>query len=657
MSTTPVLLSPTRIGSCDLRNRVVMAPHSTHYADQVESERLGAYYSARARGGVGLIIHEPVIVHPSSLSRVGKIWGYDERNVVAYRITTDAVHAAGAKIFCQLLHNGRQVDGHESRMPSWYPSALVKPGSPDGTHEMSRGDIDEVLDGFVRAARICRDGGFDGVEVHAAHGYLLQAFLSPATNRRSDEYGGSIENRVRLVRAILQAIRAEVGDDFVVGARVTGDEFQPGGLDAADCVGLAAILAPDVDYLSVVSGSLAAFDRIVPDMSFRRGLNVGLAERIRSAVAPLPVLVTGRIAEPAEAEAILAGGRADLVGLARALIADADWVDKARADRSGQIRPCVYANDCRDSISGRRALTCTVNPRSGHELDVVPEPRQRRRVVVVGGGVAGMEAALTAAEMNDEVILYEGSGSLGGQLRLASRATGRTELGRLVDHLAARTKEADVVRVVEEVAEPSVVGRLRPDLVVLATGAVGAQGSDEAAATAWDVLSGAEVEAHDVVVADSCLGNGWLLFLAAQRLAEVGHRVTVSLPAATLASAIEPASVPPVLRMLRHHRVRLEPLSAVVRVDRAGVVLRRLDTEEEWTVADAMLVEERGRRVACEEEPWRLAARQFGFDLRVIGDALAPRRIAPAVHEGRNAVLPLPVSAASMGGIADVRRG
>ena len=247
---------------------------------------------------------------------------------MAYRITTDAVHDAGAKIFCQLLHNGRQVDGHESRMPSWYPSALVKPGSPDATHEMSRGDIDEVLDGFVRAARICRDGGFDGVEVHAAHGYLLQAFLSPATNRRSDEYGGSVENRVRLVRAILQAIRAELGDDFVVGARVTGDELQPGGLDAADCVDLAAILAPDVDYLSVVSGSLAAFDRIVPDMSFERGLNVGLAERIRSAVAPLPVLVTGRITEPAEAEAILAGGRADLVGLARALIADPDWVTR-----------------------------------------------------------------------------------------------------------------------------------------------------------------------------------------------------------------------------------------------------------------------------------------------------------------------------------------
>lgn len=632
-----VLFSELRVGSMRLRNRVVMAPHSTHYADRLESERLTAYYAERARGGVGLIVHEPVIVHPSSLSRVGKIWGYDPGNAEAYRRTTDAVHGHGARIVCQLIHNGRQVDGHESQMPAWYPSETGR-GGIEITHAMSTGEIAEVVAGFAEAARICVLGGFDGVEVHAAHGYLLQGFLSPATNQRTDEYGGSADGRLRIVREIIAAIRDETGPDFVVGVRITGDEVLPGGLDEAGCVEVATLLAPYVDYVSVVSGSLASYDRIVPDMSFPRGLNVGFARAVRAAVAPVPVLVTGRIAEPDHAEAIVADGHADLVGLARSLIADPAWVRKAAEGAAEEIRPCVYANDCRDSIGGRRSLVCMVNPEAGRELERRETPAPGRRVVVVGGGVAGMEAALTAVDLGDRVVLFERGEHLGGQLRLAGTVPSRSELGRLERHLARRVRRSDIDLRLGVEPDEATLRELAPDLLVVATGAVPARDGGPLApdATALDVVAGAEVPGPTVVLQDRSGGNSWPLFAAAETLAARGHRVVLVTGASSLGAGLEAASVPPLLRRLAEHRVRIEMLTTVVGRDAAGVHVRRSDTGEVAVHADASLVAELGRRSAGASGPWTGVA----AETMVVGDALAPRRIATAIAEGRAAVRP-----------------
>lgn len=629
-----LLSSPFQVGSMHVRNRVVMAPHSTHYADRLESERLTAYYAARAAAQVGLIVHEPVIVHRSSLSRVGKIWGYDEGNAEAYRRTTDAVHDAGGKIVCQLIHNGRQVDGFESQMPAWYPSEVVRGGTIEVTHAMTPEDIEEVVAGFVRAAQICAAGGFDGVEIHAAHGYLLQGFLSPATNSREDDYGGSLPARVRVVQEVLRAVREAVGAEFVIGIRLPGTEAHPGGLDEADCVEIARLLAHEVDYISVVSGSLATFDRIVPDMSFPRGLNVGFAAQIRAAVAPVPVLVTGRIAETADAERILQEGSADLIGVARSLIADAEWFSKAVEGRAEEVRPCVYANDCRDSIAGRRSMECMVNPTSGHERETVPVNPVRRRVVVVGGGVAGMEAALAAADQGDDVVLFERSAALGGQMLLASQLESRSEFGRLPAHLAGRiARSAIEVRLgVEPDAET--LRAADPHLVVVATGAVAARdAADPSAIVALDVVAGAPVHARRVVVEDRSGGNAWPLFTAAEMLAERGHEVVLVLSASALGTGVESGSLLPLRARLRALGVRIDLMSTAERCD-GGVRVRRSDTGEVVEYADAVLVGEFGRRSAGAVGAWSA----LGVEVRAVGDVVAPRRVATAIREARAAV-------------------
>jgi len=630
----PTLLSPVRIGPMELRNRVVMAPHSTHYSDRIESERLTAYYLERARGGVGMIVHEPVIVHPSSLTRVGKIWGYLPENVDAYRRTTDAVHDAGARIVCQILHNGRQVDGYESGMPAWYPSEAERGGTIEVTHMMSIAEIEEVITGFADAAAICERGGFDGVEIHASHGYLLQGFLSPATNLRTDEYGGSTEGRLRIVREIIAAVRERTSDGFVVGVRLAGDEVQPQGLDEAACVEIACLLAPEVDYISVVSGSLASYDRIVPDGSFARGFNVPYASAIRKAVDGVPVMVAGRIAEPEQAEAIVAEGHADLVVMARALIADPAWVRKAAAGRPEEIRPCVYGNYCRDSIAGRRALACMVNPVSGNELQVLPGPPERRTIAVVGGGVAGLEAAIVASERGDRVVLFEEREQLGGQLRIGASL----ESGRLLRHLEHKVRTSGAEVRLGAAPDEEALRELAPDLIVVATGAVPVRA--DADAIALEVIERDGVAAETVVVEDRSRGNGWPLFAAVEALAQRGRKVVLVTGVASLGTGIEAASMPPLLRRLKEHGVRIEMMSAVVARDAAGVHVRRNDTGEVAVYPGAALVVEAGRRSAGDAGPWS----GIGVRTVVVGDALAPRRISTAIVEGRNAVLEVPAA-------------
>lgn len=634
----PTLFSPFQLGHLTLRNRVVLAPHSTHYADRVESPRLSAYLAERAKGGVGLIIHEPVIVHPSSRSRVGKIWGYEPANRDEYRRTTDLVHEHGAAIICQLLHNGRQVDGFESGMPAWYPSVASRPGTSELTHAMTTAEISEVVAGFAQSARICRDGGFDGVEVHAAHGYLLQAFLSPATNQRTDDYGGDVHNRARIVREIVAAIRAEVGPDFVLGIRVVGDEVQPGGLgpEAAAAVAGALAEAGGIDYFSVVSGALTSPDRIVPDMSFPRALNAPLAANVRQQVRPVPVLVTGRIAEPSEAEAVLAAGQADLVGVVRAALADPSWSNKARSGRTEQIRPCVYANDCRDAIGGRRALSCMVNPDAGAEAEPARPAlaATARRVVVVGGGIAGMEAALTAADRGDEVVLWERTDRLGGQLNLAAAAPIRSELARIGAYLADQVRAGRIDLRLGATADVDSIAELRPDLVVLATGASQADSSFGAQALgSWQILADPQqppVPYSDVVLYDESGGNGWPLFATADVLATAGHRLTVVSRAAAIGTSVEAASVPPLLRRLKAD-IRL---TSTVEPAEDAITIRNLYSGATTRIPTATLVVESGRRP---QDELAQQLRDAGWRVVVVGDALAPRRISTAIREARDA--------------------
>lgn len=478
VSHLPYLSAPIRIGSVEVRNRLFVAAHSTNFAERVSSEQLRDYYVERARHGVGLIIHEPVIVHPTSLSRPTKVWGFDPDNVPAYRDAARAVHDEGAAFFCQILHNGAHMGNSFTAGPLWAPSALTDASAGETAHEMTVDEIGEVVEGFARSAEICREGGFDGVELHGSHGYLIQQFLSPLTNRRTDEYGGDEERRRRFLLEIVDAVRRRVGHDFVVGVRIAGDERAPGGITPADACSLAQRLERDgtIDYVNVSTGGSAAPGWIVLDATYERGANLAVAATIKAATT-LPVLVAGRVTRPADADAVVAEGAADMVGVARALIADPAWYEKGRRGDDAAIRPCTYCNECVYGIGAFRPIRCSVNPEMGHEREAatsgvrVPAPA-KRRVVVAGGGVAGMEAALTAAQRGHDVTLLEAGERLGGQLGLVEGRGIRAELVHLPAHLAGAVVAAGVDVRLGTRADADAVLALAPDAVIVATGAI-----------------------------------------------------------------------------------------------------------------------------------------------------------------------------------------
>lgn len=632
----PHLVEPATIGRVELRNRVFIPAHSTNFAERVMSDRLTEYYLARARAGVGLIVQEPAIVHPSSLSRPTKVWAYDEQNVEPMGRAAEALHAEGTRIFCQLLHNGAHMGGYFSEYPLWAPSEFYDRLYGEYTHEMTVGEIEAVVEGFAVSATTVETAGYDGVEIHGAHGYLIQQFLSPLTNRRADAYGGTAENRQRLLREVIAAIRGRVSPDFVVGVRLAGTERAPGGLTEADAVALVGTLEADggTDFIDVVSGSLAAEQWIVPTGAMPRSLNAEVAGTIKAATK-LPVLVAGRIAEPAEAEAILANGQADLVGLVRPFIADPRWLAKANAGDAASIRPCTYCNECSTGIGRYRPIHCTVNPDMGHELELGQvagtSTARRLRVVVVGGGPAGMECALTAAIRGDAVTVLEACDELGGQLRLGSHLPSRAEVSRIVGHLS---HELEVAGVEIQLGVHGTVQRVTasaPDVVVLATGShalpVELPGSGSAV-SADDVLRGEVDVGHRVVVCDHP-GAEWAFESVLELLAHRGHDVVAVTAGSSFVPRLGDRSV---FSRLAQANVKFLAWHRPTRIDHGHLHLTGVLRGEELHLEADSIVLATARTSRSDLAAALLAT---GIEVRTIGDALSPRTLYQAIRDGR----------------------
>jgi 2,4-dienoyl-CoA reductase (NADPH2) len=567
------------------------------------------------------------------------VWGFDPENVARYRRASQAVHEAGAAFFCQLLHNGAHMASLFTDGPLWAPSPVTDPLSGEAAHEMTTDEIAEVVEGFARSAEICRDGGFDGVELHGSHAYLVQQFLSPLTNRRRDEYGGNEAGRQRFLFEIISAVRARIGSDFVVGVRLAGDERAPGGLTTGDAGRLAARLEADgtVDYVNISTGGPPSQGWIVLDATYDRGANLDAAAAVKAATG-LPVLVAGRIAEPAEAEQALARGAADMIGVVRALMADPEWLAKGRAGREATIRPCTYCNECIAGIGVFRAIGCTVNPDLGHEGDTPTRPPRAAgptpRVAVVGGGVAGLEAALTAAGRGHSVVLFEASDRLGGQILAAPATTFRRELLAFPAALADAVLEAGVDVRLGVAADADAVVATEPDSVIVATGSIPGEPAGRigpGALSAVDVLTGKVSPGRRVLVAHDG-GHPWEFDVVLELLAGADHEVTAVVPGTALSARGTDASL-------------------VVRLSRAGVV----------TVATSSVV---GFTGGCAElrhsftgaltshpgfDSFVLAAtrranhdladalRARGTTVEVVGDGLAPRSLRDAVWEARAA--------------------
>ena len=527
MSRYPHLFSPLRIGPVTVRNRIMQTAHVKLFTHNgVDSERNVAYQVERAKGGAGLLITGNRLVHPTSTTGMPRFsWAYLRDALAVDRRLTEAVHVHGAAIFAQLNHFGLNAssDSSDDLRVLWGPSAVKSPAYGETPKEMEPEDIREVVEWWARSAELSRKGGFDGTEVHISHSYLLHQFLSPLYNKRTDEYGGSWENRTRFAREVIEAVRDRTGDDWAVGVRISLSDFIPGALEVEDAIRLARDLEAGgkIDYVNVTAAGYHNIFRAIEPSDTPDGYLVELTAQVKAAVS-LPVFTVGGIKDPALAEQIVASGKADMVAMTRAQIADPELANKVREGREDEVVHCIRGNQgCIGRVFKGLAISCTVNPAAGREgrfgTGTLAPADPPARWLVVGGGPAGMKAAETLAKRGHEVMLVEREQRLGGQVNLILETPGRGEFGWIVRDLEVQMGKAGVDVRLETEATPAYVRELAPDGVIVATGAVASRSGfssvnplaeklrgveQENVATGWDVLLESRPVGERVVVLD-----------------------------------------------------------------------------------------------------------------------------------------------------------
>lgn len=629
------LFTPIRVGQLSVRNRILSSAHLTNFADGgMPTPRHRAYWEAKARGGIGMIITEGSLVHPSSATPETKfieLWRDDV--VEPLRETASAVQRSGAVLIAQLNHMG----------VGWAPSPWQRPTGLRA-HEMTRAEISEVIDAFASAALRVQRAGLDGIEIHASHGYLIEQFLSPLTNRRTDEYGGSERARLKFALDVLRAVRNVVGPDFVVGMRASGDQFTTGGLTLDDMKRIIPAIAGAVqlDFINVSyyrnQDYGPASNSIVP-MYVPEGRFVYLAEAVKS-VVDLPVFCVNRIVDPRMADDIIAEGRADMVAMTRANIADPLLAVKAAEGRLDEIRPCIGINEgCLGQVMSGSAspMTCAVNPSAGHEHEASIPIEASRRIVIIGGGIAGMEVARVAAERGHSVRLIEADESLGGQLRVAARIPGLHDMGRPVTYFERQFELLGVTVELGRRIKADELCDLGADTIVVATGSRGAHWR-EAGLRAEPTLPW--ISARDAFDAGRP-GLRVLVYTSdqtmeplglADRLAEDGATVMLAAKAPSLGGMVENQTRPFILDRLTRAGIELAVVTDLY-VDGERTTLRRGDRGgEELDVArefDLLVIA--GGAVAV-DELFRCDIDAL-IDRRLVGDAFAPRKMVAATQQ------------------------
>ncbi|MDP6073228.1 MAG: FAD-dependent oxidoreductase [SAR202 cluster bacterium] len=631
------LFSPASIGRMTVRNRTVMAPIVTQFATDTgaASSVHVAYLGERAKGGVGLIIAEA-----SYINTEGRAWscglGIDRDPVISSHLqVTEAVHRYGGKIAIQLHHGGNKAN------PTYNGGRLlsasdVADGAFPAPEPMTSDDIADVIESFAGAADRAKRAGYDAVELHGAHGYLLHQFMSPATNHRTDEYGGSIENRARFAREVIQGVRQATGLGYPIIIRMSAE----GGYGLEDAV----IFAKDfeeagADAINVSQGGTAPTSIMPPEtspMAVAFGYLAGHAETIKQAV-DIPVIVVGEIREPAMAEDILSSGKADFVALARPLLADPHWAAKAGRGDADRILRCISCDTCRLNLSKNAPIRCLINPKLGREqwLDD-PEPvSASKKVMVVGGGPAGMEVARVAATRGHQVSLYEAESTLGGgQLALAKAPPYKDRLSWLEDYLANELDRVPVKQHLNTRVDANTVASEAPDVLVVATGAAplipaipGIDGDN--VSTAFDVLAGNRIPENERV---AILGGRQVGCETAEFLLERGNQVTIVARSPESQLVIEaPATYRNALLLrLRNAGVAFITEHDVTDVRSDGLTLSGPDGAARELAADRVII----ARGAVSQ---RVLAEDVGAavpEVHIIGDSEDPRTIEEAMYEG-----------------------
>jgi len=559
------LLEPYKLKDLTLRNRVVSTSHEPAYTeDGMPKDRYRLYHLEKARGGVGLtMIGGSAVVAPDSPPAFGNLLLYRDEIVEWFSRLSDEVHEAGAAVMCQVTHLGRRSSNYtDDWLPLVYPSALREPAHRSFPKVAEEWDLDRIVADYAAAAQRCAAGGLDGIELQS-YGHLFDAFISPATNHRHDAYGGDLDARLAFPRRVIRAVRDAVGDDFVVGIRMSMDELDPDGLGREEALEAVRRFTEDgIDFLSVIRGTIgsdATLADVIPSMGTPTAPHLAFAGEIRAAVG-IPVMHASRISDVATARYAVREGLVDLVGMTRPQIADPHLVAKVAAGEEDRIRPCVGANYCLDAIYQSGDAKCIHNPATGREQTLshdVSRAARAKKAVVVGAGPAGLEAARVLGERGHQVVVLEASHQPGGQIRLASSAARRRDLIGIVDWRVSEAKHSGVEFRYGVYADVEAVRGEHPDVVVVATGGVPNRDflhtGRELVLDTWDVMAG-DIHTEGVVVVYDDNGAEQALD-AAELLTTRGAAVELVTPERTVGPLVGSMNSPAYLRAFAEREV------------------------------------------------------------------------------------------------------
>jgi 2,4-dienoyl-CoA reductase-like NADH-dependent reductase (Old Yellow Enzyme family)/thioredoxin reductase len=632
-----MMLQPFRLGSLTLPNRVVMTTVKLGYGTGKGevTDRHVAFYVRRAQGGVGLIASESMYVQRNGRELPTQLSIHVDELVPGLQRLTEAVHAAGGMMMAHINHAGRAANPKlVSAGELISASEVLCPANQVIPRALTRGEIPEVVAAFGAAARRVREADFDAIEIPFSHGYLIHQFLSPHTNQREDGYGGTFENRLRLGRQVISVVREQVGSDFPIVVRLNANDYVEGGLNLEDAVEIARDLeALGVNAVSVTSGTMCD---TVPFCLYPSGTPkahlLPMAARIRETIG-LPVIVAGRIRSPAVAREALAAEQTDLIGLGRPFLADPDWVRKIQGGDEEAILLCAACHQgCLAQLRKGEGTHCMFNPLTGRESEIKLTKAERpRRVMVIGGGPAGLESAYVAALRGHQVSLYEQEDRLGGQFHLAARAPYKEEFLDVIRYLSLMVERAGVdVRLGTRVT-PQMVANMHPEVAVVATGGIPLTipfpGLNE---TRWllasDLLEGTgRVETPSAVV----IGGGLVGLEVADLLASQDRRITVVEMLPEVGGDMDLLARAMLLGRLEKQNVTIHTNTKVTRLTRDTAFARQNDGEIQFPIETVILaVGVRPNRELVD------ALEQSGLEMYVIGDAVQPRKALEAIWEG-----------------------
>ena len=651
---TAQLFDPLVLRHKTLRNRVVFGAHTANMAEQgLPGERHLGYYLERAKGGAGMIVVEPVPVHATAVLTRGNMLHSSDAIIAPLQRITDACHAEGAVMIQQLYHVGQHGDFDNSYQAAWSPSGLPSFHDADGSHAMSEAEIEEIIASFVAAAVRAQESGFDGVELFGAYNGLIEQFWLPWTNRRTDRWGGSLDNRMRFTAEIIKRTRAAVGDDFIIGLNASIDSGVSIALQLDALCEIAQWLDTRqlVDYISCGTGGYFNFAELMPTFQFADKLGAPYAEALKKVVRHAKIQAESHIRTPENAQYVVASGQADMVSVVRGQIADPHWANKTREGRPDEVRGCI---SCNQMCWGRRSrdywISCLVNPSAGREFEwggdrFTPAPIAKQ-VLVVGGGPAGLEAARVAAERGHRVTLAEAGPRLGGAFRLAGMQPRRTQILDLLDWYERQLKRLGVDVRLNAPQDADDVQAMQADHVIVATGSQPAGTGFQRGLAHQDAIegvTGANVwSIEDVMGKRAQLGKRVLLVDdtgdwrgggTAWHLAEQGHEVTLVTGWPMVGFWIQRTAGDGKLRSrLAQLGAHCYTESGVVAWHGDGATVRNLlDGTEQRLPADALVL----ATTNLSEDSLLQELPGSGLAVRAVGDAVAPRLAVHAIYEGR----------------------